>query len=229
MLGSDKEMPYIPSVGTVIAGSTALWMSGNVREHNDTDHFFVCTKEEAERILIAAIGNQDCDVGKHAITCGFPTAWYMKMQYILRLYKVPTEVVHGFDVDCCGILYDPMTMKLWATKRAAYAITHKVNYFDPERASPSYEWRLCKYKTRGYDIGFPLLTEDQINVKPFLTKLANLFFTDGLDYMHQGGEAHDLDKYIVDTDLQVPPVHDIMNHISFKLKDRLGDLGMNAD
>jgi hypothetical protein len=52
-----------------------------------------------------------------------------KISYILRLYNSPTEVVHGFDLDCVGILYDPFFENedgtkgaIFATKRCMYSI-----------------------------------------------------------------------------------------------------------
>jgi hypothetical protein len=116
--------------------------------------------------------------------------------------------VHGFDVDCCGVLFDGE--KLWATKRAAYAIHHKINHINPERASPSYYWRLSKYHTRGYDIGIPLLKEEDVDLSSFKTQLADLFFIDGLEYVHQGVGADEADEeierilnpYVSDSDIE---------------------------
>lgn len=81
-------------------------------------------------------------------------------QLILRLYTSPSEIVHGFDLDCVGVLYDGA--KLWATERACYSIFTKVNWFDPARASPSYAYRLSKYRIRGFDIHLPLFEKDMI-------------------------------------------------------------------
>lgn len=74
-------------------------------------------------------------------------------------------MVHGFDLDCCGILWDGSyeykdykVPALWATERAIYANKHKVNWFDPERASPSYAYRL-----RGYEIMLPMFDKDIVD------------------------------------------------------------------
>lgn len=86
----------------------------------------------------------------------------MRAQYILRMYRSPSEVVHGFDLDACGILWDGK--KLWATERALYALKNKCNWFDPMRASPSYAYRLAKYKMKkGFDIRLPLIRESHFN------------------------------------------------------------------
>lgn len=95
-------------------------------------------------------------VSKNSVTIG-------SIQCILRLYRAPTEIVHGFDIDCCGILYDPSTGKLWCTKRALWSYHNKENIFDPERSSPSYVYRLIKYMRRGFNINIPLFSEMQID------------------------------------------------------------------
>jgi hypothetical protein len=77
------------------------------------------------------------------------------------VYTCPSEVVHGFDVDCVGFVYDGE--KLYATKRALYAAKNGVNWFDPSRSSPSYAYRLIKYKRRGFNISLPLFTNININ------------------------------------------------------------------
>lgn len=105
-----------------------------------------------------------------------PMRWSPQIQGILRLYSCPSEIVHGFDVDCVGILYDPSSDKLYATLRAFSAFQNKRNVFDPERASPSYVFRLSKYAQRGYDIFLPGFNMENVNqeeiqdLKKFLLK-----------------------------------------------------------
>lgn len=77
------------------------------------------------------------------------------IQYILRQYNTPSEIVHGFDLDCCGYILDLYNRRLYRTKRAALSTKKRMNYFDPERSSPSYAHRLGKYKLRMFDIWLP--------------------------------------------------------------------------
>lgn len=63
-----------------------------------------------------------------------------KRQLIKRLYKVPHEIVHSFDIDCCAIL-----INRHGSKRFLYAIIYGYNTVDFNYLSPSYEWRLIKY------------------------------------------------------------------------------------
>jgi hypothetical protein len=95
------------------------------------------------------------------------------------VYTSPTEVVHGFDVDCCGIVWDPNYPNedgtkgaLFCTKRAHYSITHRENWIDPSRVSPSYAYRLSKYQARDIDIKMPLFDESMI-VKKQIKKWRN--------------------------------------------------------
>ena len=75
------------------------------------------------------------------------------VQIILRIYKSPSEILHGFDVDSCcfGYKYG----KILATTRAVKALQSGFNQVDFDRLSPSYEYRLAKYATRGMAIAIP--------------------------------------------------------------------------
>lgn len=86
-----------------------------------------------------------------------------KVQIILRLYKTPSEVLHGFDVDSCCVGYDGK--KFWATERAMYAFKHSTNTVNFGRLSPSYEYRLVKYAARGFGIYVPKLDGNRVDRK----------------------------------------------------------------
>lgn len=79
-----------------------------------------------------------------------------EVQFILRLYRTPSEILHGFDVDCCAMGYDGE--HLWMTQRCLSALVHGYNTFSFDRLSPSYEWRLVKYSTRGMPVKVPGLS-----------------------------------------------------------------------
>jgi hypothetical protein len=64
---------------------------------------------------------------------------FYEIQIILRQYKCPAEVVYGFDVDCCSILYDGVNY--YTTERAQYSQLNKINHFDCDRMSNSYIYR----------------------------------------------------------------------------------------
>jgi hypothetical protein len=62
-----------------------------------------------------------------------------EIQIILRSYKCPAEVVYGFDVDCCSILYDGVNY--YSTERCYNSHENKINHFDCDRMSNSYVYR----------------------------------------------------------------------------------------
>lgn len=160
--------------GAYIAGGLPAWMAGYTTSYHDIDIFFTSTSAmddimlreyehiepptairpyELRHVFYKYGGEHMCILTGKDISSS--TVYKCRNipihQLIRRLYKAPTEIVHGFDVDVCGVLWDGK--KLWATKRAIYASRVKKNWFDPDRASPSYAYRLSKYMARGIDIG----------------------------------------------------------------------------
>ena len=164
--------------GSYIAGGAAMYMAGWIDVHKDIDIFFTNKNALSEILLLECKSISDefghsFYVSKNAVDISY------HVQGILRLYKAPTEIVHGFDVDCCGILYDHLSGKLWATKRAYWSFKNKMNIFDPERASPSYIPRLVKYMRRGYDIFVPFFTQlkiDEDAVQKWKDKVKEQYF-----------------------------------------------------
>lgn len=90
-----------------------------------------------------------CFRAKHCVTIisEFPNR---KLQIILRLYRSPSEVLVGFDVDCCSVGYNGHDV--YMTPRAHAAIVKQRNTVDVSRRSPSYEHRLAKYAVRGFEV-----------------------------------------------------------------------------
>lgn len=85
-------------------------------------------------------------------------------QIILRLYSSPSEIIHGFDVDCCCMGYIPGQNKIIMTNRALYSIENGHNNVSFDRLSPSYEYRLAKYGTRGVSINIPDFDINQVDI-----------------------------------------------------------------
>lgn len=75
------------------------------------------------------------------------------LQIVLRLYKTPSEVIHGFDVDCCCMGFDGE--RVWLTERCLRSLRRGYNVVSFDRLSPSYEHRLVKYGTRGMAVKIP--------------------------------------------------------------------------
>eukprot|EP00927_Polykrikos_kofoidii_P043731 TRINITY_DN37814_c0_g1_i1.p1 TRINITY_DN37814_c0_g1~~TRINITY_DN37814_c0_g1_i1.p1 ORF type:complete len:1871 (-),score=397.34 TRINITY_DN37814_c0_g1_i1:75-5687(-) len=101
-----------------------------------------------------------CFRTQHAVTIvsKFP---YRHVQIILRLYKSPSEVLAGFDVDSCSVGYDGSNV--WMTPRCHNSVTAQFNTVDMTRRSPTYETRLAKYAGRGFEVVVPALQRDKID------------------------------------------------------------------
>lgn len=67
----------------------------------------------------------------------------------------------GFDVDapCCA--YDGN--RVWANPRSIVAMMRQCNTVDINRRSPSYEVRLAKYASRGFEIFVPELNRKDVD------------------------------------------------------------------
>ncbi|KAJ3321849.1 Protein mono-ADP-ribosyltransferase parp4 [Boothiomyces sp. JEL0866] len=76
-----------------------------------------------------------------------------QIQVIFRLYKSPSEVLLGFDIDCCCAGFDGK--EVYGIPRFFAAITYQRNTVDVTRRSPSYEFRLYKYSKRGFGVLIP--------------------------------------------------------------------------
>ena len=86
---------------------------------------------------------------------------YRHIQIVIRLYKSPSEVLTGFDVDPCAVGFNGQDVV--CTRRAAASILTRVMTVDMSRRSPSYESRLAKYAERGYEIRVPSLDRRKID------------------------------------------------------------------
>jgi hypothetical protein len=95
---------------------------------------------------------------------------YRSIQIVLRLYNSPAEILAGFDVDapCCAYDGD----RVWANPRAIVSMMRQSNTVDVTKRSPSYEVRLAKYSSRGFEVYVPGLKRDEVDptvrpVRPF--------------------------------------------------------------
>lgn len=85
---------------------------------------------------------------------------FRRVQVILRIFKSPSEILIGFDVDCCTAGFDGE--KVWISPRCARALTTQTNLVDLSRRSASYEMRLYKYVKRGFSIAIPGLEKEKV-------------------------------------------------------------------
>lgn len=96
----------------------------------------------------------------------------IKFQIILKLYSGPSEIIHGFDIDSCCVLFDS---NFYMTERAEFAMKTWYNTVNFKRLSPSYSYRMVKYGLRGFAIYIPNFDHNKINYEKvdFEIKLKN--------------------------------------------------------
>ena len=78
------------------------------------------------------------------------------VQVVLRRYASPSEVLLGFDVDCCAVGFSGH--RVYCLPRCVRAMQSGQNIVNALHAwpnSPAYELRLTKYATRGYTVVVP--------------------------------------------------------------------------
>ena len=81
------------------------------------------------------------------------------------MYKNINEILLGFDVDSCSILYDGK--QFYISERCEHALIHHQNVVDFTRMSPTYEYRLYKYFLKGFDIVIPKFQYSKIDTSHF--------------------------------------------------------------
>jgi len=231
-----EELPIINHIpiefsfqyGMYLAGGAALYMAGFSKKYSDFDLFFTNKKscyqflEKKEYPVIITENSislntsvKTDEIVRFGPKRGQPVYKQVNTQCILRLYKSPSEIVHGFDLDCCGILYDGK--KLWCTKRTKYALENRVNWFDPKRASPSYSYRLSKYNTRGFQLKLPLITKEDID-----DKKVQEYFKSILDYSIYESLDHDIDNSQINLQVMSLFINSITKYIQNIMIDFYG-------
>ncbi len=138
-----------------IAGGYIFKHLGNLYINGDIDVFFVgCDEENANNLIDIFIINNQRNIRKITRSTNCVSVFMshnyniIEVQFILRLYRSYSEVLHGFDVDCCCVGYDGND--IYMTERALYAISNRTNTVNFDLLSPSYEYRLVKYAHRGF-------------------------------------------------------------------------------
>jgi hypothetical protein len=89
--------------------------------------------------------------------------WFMKIQFIHRLYAHPSQIIGMFDVGPCQIMYSHSS-GYQATRMGDYCMKHKVQFLDPTRRSTSYDIRVRKYVTRGYRLVVPNIQPPEVKI-----------------------------------------------------------------
>ena len=69
-------------------------------------------------------------------------------QLVHRCYQSPDEVIGGFDLAPCALLYDGQ--HIWATELGAFSIVSHLMIVDVSRRSKSFSERITKYVAKGF-------------------------------------------------------------------------------
>ena len=80
----------------------------------------------------------------------------LTIQFILRAYRCPSQVLLGFDMGSCAVGFDGGPRLLF-TPLSHFAYATGMNIVDPLHRSTTYERRLIKYWRRGFGIIMPHL------------------------------------------------------------------------
>lgn len=150
----------------IIAGGSvsSLVMNSNY-QIKDIDVFLV--GHTSEESVIAAIAALFEHVAAHVAEpfvkrtancltiCGQHGKGYVEVQVILRQYATAAEVIHGFDIGACAMMWDGS--RLGFAPMGKLAAETMCIVLDLQARSNSYEFRLSKYHGRGFILYLPHL------------------------------------------------------------------------
>lgn len=155
----------------VLAGGAVLHAVTNSAHQGDHDLFLVGCKSKEEalavvqaavRTILGALGprrRQGFDIvtllSEHVLTVAWDDDMHSSsptvVQFVLRLFRSPEEVVATFDLPICCFLWDGAEFR--ATRRALYAMRYGVVLADPmQQSTPR---RAHKYNGRGFRFVVP--------------------------------------------------------------------------
>ena len=116
-------------------------------------------KEEGHKVEV--FRTQGCITFRNAATG-------VLIQIILRLYTTPGEVIHNFDLGSSAALWDGQTFMTTAIGKIAFE--HGANVLDLSMRRCSYERRIARYFSRGFDLVLPDCGDQTLSIKdmPYL-------------------------------------------------------------
>ena len=82
-------------------------------------------------------------------------------QLIHRIYPNISSIIGGFDINVCMVAYDGN--EVYATPLGTWALKNHTVIVDTKRRSTSFEYRLCKYYSFGFNVLFPGLIQEIVN------------------------------------------------------------------
>ena len=150
----------------------------------DIDLFLYGLDAEQAKAKIQEIHQAILDVSRRppfVVINGHAVTFYREfpnrsIQVITRLYKSPSEVLLGFDVDSCCVGFDGE--RVLCAPRTVRAFNTRCNIVDMSRRSLSYESRLFKYAKREFACIVPDIERNEINPQMFdVMSMSNVPFS----------------------------------------------------
>jgi hypothetical protein len=138
-------------------GSEVMAVAAGWGKSSDIDIFVYGLDEKAAtrkaKSVLASIARAagtkgDVFCTDHSVTLLGVDGAHPAIQFVLRCYKSPTEVLCGFDIDACCLGFDGETVL--ALPRCVRALRTRTILVDLDRRSLTYEKRLIKYSKRGF-------------------------------------------------------------------------------
>lgn len=136
----------------------------------------------------------------------------IKIQFIFRLYKTLSSILHGFDIGSSAVGFNGK--EVYFTSLSKFAYENMMNVIDTTRRSTTYEKRLIKYFKRGFGIIVPKLDihqcNDYINMPYLRVRILKLFsniifvkkvYIGPLYYKRFGDNKENQDDYDDETEL----------------------------
>lgn len=170
--------------GLIVAGGKMVSGLYNKPNTNQDVDFFIIARNEEEAIRITEttittwrrkfLNSLSVEVLDNVINVFIdfidPPGFTLNFQIIKRIYTHPAQVVHGFDIDICCILFDGHSVH--ATPNAARAIASGFNLFDQNKLSTTAIHRYEKYMNR-YDLSTLIVGAPQESLDAVVNKFPN--------------------------------------------------------
>lgn len=184
-----QQFPEEIAIDIILSSRNNLNKRGHIESHNN-----VYSIDDDLDVHYFNRYNFNITRTKNALTFSFGYFENIKdYQIILRLYQTPSEILHGFDVDCCCMGYN--RDGLWMTQRCLYSLTYGYNTVNFNRMSPSYEYRLAKYGTRGMAIKVQNFDRSNINIESIGNIYEKTTYDTGYDSEYDSGFYSDFTIY----------------------------------
>lgn len=150
----------------IIAGGSVFNAIKDTKVSSDIDYFIYGLTPEQATIKISEFINNLNKYGLkihnitkslNCITLNTISALRgsLTIQFILRIYNHPSEILHGFDIGSAAVGFDGKDV--YFTSLSKFANEFNANIIDTTRRSTTYEARLLKYVNRNCSIILPNL------------------------------------------------------------------------